>query len=222
MRAVDHVVERRTVRFGVDLLDRPSQRLAAREPAVGLDGEGHHDRQPGCARRAHHSDRLVGVGERHGRDEIGGSVRERLELRRVVPLRLVACHQGRGRIGIRARSDGRLQQYRPLRRGRACAQLVDERDRAAVGRREGVGVVAELGAPVGIRAPRAAAQDEAGAAGARELEEGRVVRAKRVSSGLVLEQRERRKGGQIDALVEDQRRLHPGIGQEEGALVEEL
>jgi hypothetical protein len=38
----------------------------------------------------------------------------------------------------------------------------------------------------------------------------------------VLEQRERGEGGQIDALVKDQRRLHPGIGQEEGARAEEL
>ena len=57
-------------------------------------------------------DRLVGVGERQGRDQIGGCVRECLDLRRVVPLRLVGCHQRGGRIRIRARADGRLEQYR--------------------------------------------------------------------------------------------------------------
>src|SRR4051795_8138484 len=43
VRAVDHVVERSAVGRRVDLLDGAAQRLAAREPAVGLDREGHDD-----------------------------------------------------------------------------------------------------------------------------------------------------------------------------------
>ena len=47
VRAVDHEVGGGAVRLGVDLLDRITQRLAARQAAVGLDREGDGDRDPG-------------------------------------------------------------------------------------------------------------------------------------------------------------------------------
>ena len=47
MGAVDHEVCCRSVRLGIDLLDRLRERLTGREAAVGLDREGHRDRQPG-------------------------------------------------------------------------------------------------------------------------------------------------------------------------------
>ena len=78
VRAIDHVVERRPVGLGVDLLDRGAQRLPARQAAVRLDRERHRDGQSGRARGAHHADRLVGVGERERGDRstaVSASVR---------------------------------------------------------------------------------------------------------------------------------------------------
>ena len=50
VRAVDHVVGGRGAGRVVDLLDRVAERLAARQPPVGLHRERDHHRHAGVAR----------------------------------------------------------------------------------------------------------------------------------------------------------------------------
>ena len=138
----------------------------------------------------------------------------------MVALGLLGRHQRLRGVGVAARADRRLEHHGALRRGRVRAQLLDELDRPAVDRVHGVGVVSEPGAPVGARAPGAAAEDEPRSARARELEERLVVGAERRATGLALEQREGREARELLTLVEDQRRLHPRVREEEGAVVE--
>ena len=118
VRAVDHVVGDRPERLGVDLLDRVAERLAARQPPVGLDGE--RDRPPGCpaasAARAI-ADRLVGVGHRDRRDHVGAGGGERGHLRRrgrPAPRR--ASSATSGDVAVAARADDAVDQDRGRRR----------------------------------------------------------------------------------------------------------
>ena len=62
VRAVDHVVGDRPERLGVDLLDRVAERLAVRQPPVGLDGERDDRGEPGRVGGAGDAGRLA----RHG------------------------------------------------------------------------------------------------------------------------------------------------------------
>src|SRR5437588_1852377 len=84
MRTVHHEELDCSVGRGVDLLDRVTKRLAAREPPIRLDGEGDRDGHLRGTRSSGDADGLLGIGEGEGVDEIRRRLRERLDLRPMV------------------------------------------------------------------------------------------------------------------------------------------
>ena len=118
------------------------------------------------------------------------------------------------RVAVAARADeGLHQDGRAPSRASRPPHLVDERHRPPVHRCERRGVVAELSAPVRVGAPRRSVEDERGTVVAGEVEERPVVPAQRLAPVLGLDEREGREARQIDALVEQEHRLHPGVGE---------
>jgi hypothetical protein len=96
-----------------------------------------------------------------------------------------------------------------------AAQLLDERDRATVHRGKRGRVVAQRVAPVGIRPPRRRREDEPRATIARQAHERLVVAAQRGPALLGVEQRQRGEVRKVNALLVQEHRLEPGVGQDE-------
>ena len=212
--AVDHEVRRRGIRLGIDLLDRLGKGLTGREPPVGLDGEGHRDGETMLRRGPDDADRLVDVRDRERGRDVGGRFRENADLPRVVCLRLVGGHPTLGVVGIALGPDRRAEDDRSARGLLALADPGHEPDRPPVRLGEIVERVAELRAPRGIRAPGVRLEHEADPVAPRDLEVRLEVAVHRRPSVVPLEERERREAREVETVAEDQRRLHPTVGEQ--------
>ena len=170
MGAVDHEVGRRTVRLGVDLLDRLGQGLAGRESTVRLDGERHGHGETVLRRRTDDADRLFDVRDRERADDVGGRVGENAGLPRVKGLRLVGGQPALGVVGVALGADRGAEHDRAAGSLLALANRLHERDGPPVRLGEVVERVAELRAPRGVRSPRVRLEHEADAVPARDVE----------------------------------------------------
>ena len=104
--------------------------------------------------------------------------------------------------------------YRHLPQLRPLPEARDQRDGAAVEVVERAPAVAQLRSPVAAGAPGGALQHQSGAVPHREIGVALEVAFQRLDARLALQQHERRKGGKLQAVVEDQRGLDAAIGQE--------
>jgi hypothetical protein len=95
--------------------------------------------------------------------------------------------------------------------------FLEHRNGATVHVGEPLRRVTELRSPVGIRAPGRGVEHRSDALLACDRDVRFVVVADGPAAALVLEQDERCEGGEVQSLVEDQRRLHPPVGDEEAA-----
>ena len=186
-----------------------------RQPAVGLDGEGDRRRHPGRLRRPGDADRLVEVGHGHRRHQVDAGRLEHPDLQGVIVLGLRRGHVAVGRVAVAARPDAAREHHRARRRLLGVANRREQRDRVAVRRIEGLGRVAERGAPVRVRAPGRALEHQPAAVAFRQRHVGRVVALERRAALRSAQQVEGREGRQVEPVVEDQRRLDPAVGQEE-------
>jgi hypothetical protein len=214
VRAVDHVVGGGGERLGVDLLDRLAERLPAREPPVGLDGERDRRRESRAGGGARDPDRLVHVRHRDRGDEVGAGGREGAGLGGVVALGFARRHLPAGLVAVAARADHAADQRRRRRILSVRPQRLGERDRLAVDPVERGGVVAELRAPVAARAPGDGVEEEPRAVLVRRRQVRTEVIAERRAAIRVVEQRERREGRQLDPATEDERGLEAAVRQE--------
>src|SRR6185369_16295433 len=82
-----------------------AERSAVGEAAVGLDGERYRDRQADRVAGAGDADRFADVGQRVGGGEIRAGPAERLELGRVVSLRVVRIRCGVGAVAVATGAD---------------------------------------------------------------------------------------------------------------------
>lgn len=201
----------------VDLADRVVQALACRQPAICLDSEGDGHRQAGLRRRARDPDRLVGVGHGDRRHHVGAGLGEGSDLQAVIGFGVQGGHDLPGIVAIAARADAAAYHHGRGRRFMAGAQVVHQLHRLPVHRRDVVGRVAELGAPVGAGPPGRALQDETHAVGLGDGDVAFVVARERGPAVGIAEQVEGREVGQVEAVLEDQRGLDTAVGQEEGA-----
>jgi hypothetical protein len=108
VRAVDHEVVRRGL--GVDGGDGGGQSRPGGQPAVRLDRERHGHRQTGRPRRPDDADRLADAGQGQCGDQIGPGLGEGLDLRRVVPRRIVGGGLRTGHVPVAARPDAAADQ----------------------------------------------------------------------------------------------------------------
>jgi hypothetical protein len=221
VRAVDHVVGHRPARLGVDLADRVAERLAARQPPVGLDRERDHDGDLGRGCGASDADRLLRVRHRDRRHHVGPGGGERADLRGVILLGVRGRHRVLDHVAVAARPDDAVDEHRWSGRPVLVADLLGELDRRAVDSVERLSVVAQPCAPVRVRAPRRGVEDEAGVALARDVEVAREVVAQRGPALAVLEQLVRGEQRQVEPAVEDHRRLEAAVGEED-AVAREL
>ena len=220
VRAVDHVVSRRTGSGVIGLLDRRAHGFAARQSAVGFGGERDHHRHArrlGCARNA---DRFAGMGHGEGADQVGFGVREQLALECVIALCLLAIHHLVGKIAVAARADIARNRHRALRRLELVAQRGQQRDAPAVQVGELRQRKPELRAPVRTSTPGRAFEHEAGVAGLRDLDVLHEIIPQPMFAIFARMQRDRGHVWEFDSVVEDQGGFQPRIGQE--SLVAEL
>ena len=212
VRAVDHEVGGCVVRLRIDLLDRIAQGLAARQAAVGLDRERDGDGYSGCRCRLDRPRSLLGIGHRQHAHQVGAARGECLDLTGVVPLGHRRRHAIRGLVSVTTRTDRAADENR---RGAVAAQLVDQSHRVEVDLLERLLGVPELLAPVAVRTPGGGVEEQPDTLFAGKRDVFPVVVAEQTPAVVVLEQVERREVGQVDAVVEDQRRLHPPVRDEE-------
>ena len=133
-------------------------------------------------------------------------------------LRLVRGHPARGVVGVTLRTERHVDHERPTRLLLPLCDGRDEVHRAAVRVRELVERVAELIAPGGVRAPRGRLDHESGSVPPGDLEVGLVVARERGTSLLRLEERKRGEAGELEAVEEDERRLHAAVGEQDVAV----
>ena len=167
-----------------------------------------------AAGRTRDADRLGDVVHRVGRHHVGRGPGIGRDLQRVIVLGLGGIHQA-SLVAVAARPDGAADDARRRRRFPFGAQPFEQLDRRHVDCLERLGVVAELGAPVGIGTPAGAVEHEADLVVARDPEIALVVALQMLPACLGLEQDEGREMREIDAFVKDQRRLHAAVAEED-------
>ncbi len=212
VRAVDHVVGGRPSGGFVDLLDRVAEGLAVRQAAVGFEGERDRGRQSHVPRRLRQADRLVRVGHRDRGDHVRRRVGERPDLRGVVIPCVVCAQDLRGVVAVALRPDAAADDHRRVVRAGRAAQLLHQLDRPTV---EGVELLrghAEAVRPVRTGAPGRALQHKAHTALFRQRKVRLVVAAELIQTLVAVEQDERSKLGQVEALVENEACLDSPIG----------
>ena len=160
------------------------------------------------------ADRLLDVRDRERGCDVGGRFRENADLPRVICLRLFGGHAALGVVGIALRPDRRAEHDRPARGLLALADPGHEPDRPPVRLGEIVERVAELRAPRGVRTPGVRLEHEADPVAARDLEVRLEVAVHRRPSVVPLEERERGEAREVETVDEDQRRLHPTVGEQ--------
>lgn len=131
--AVDHEVGGAGGGLGIDIFDRLPQRLAARQPAVGLDGEGDRHRQVVGGGGPDDPDRLGGVGQGVGADHVGSAGGEDPDLLSVVLLGFSRRHLRGGAVGVATRPERAADRDRGLGPLLGSAGLLRQTDRSPVG-----------------------------------------------------------------------------------------
>ena len=214
MGAVDHVVRRRAPRRGVDRLDGGTQRLTRGEDAVHLDGEGDDGRDAGLPGGEHHPDGLVGGGHGDAGDQVHPCLRHDAGLGGVVGERLLARHHLTGLVAVAAGPDAAAHDHGRLGGLVPLPQLPEHGDGVTGEVGELLGAVAEPGGPVGAGPPRRGLEDDADAVAPRDGEVALEVAHQGGPALGVVEQGEGGEVGQVEAVVEDERRLEPAVGEE--------
>lgn len=93
-------------------------------------------------------------------------------------------------------------------------ETAQEDHRVAVDAIERSGVVAETGAPVGVRPPGRRLQHQPGSRAGGELEVVAEVLGEQLASPRVVQERERGEVGQVDVAVEGEPGLQPAVGED--------
>ena len=164
--------------------------------ADGLVGIGH------CDRRHHVRTRLARArrSDAHGRSS-----------------RLPGAHHLARIIAVAARADAPADDDRRVAVLVLVPQIDHQPDGLAIGRGDLIARVAELVPPVGACAPGRAFEDEPHAIGFRDGHVTLVVARQRLAPGLLPQEMERGKMGQLQPLVENQGGLDAAIGQKQPA-----
>ena len=208
--AVDQEVRRR--RDGVDLLDRRLQGGAVGQPPVGLDREADADREPERVGRAHHADRLAGVGQGQRTHGLGARLGERPHLGRVVVGRLVGVDRVARGVPVAARPDhpGHHDVGHPV--APLVRHPLQQLDSGPVRVGDRAYVVPEQGRPVRVRPPGRALEAEPGTDRTGDVGVPVVVGAEQGPALVGPHQRVRRELRQVHAVVEDQVGLQTAVG----------
>ena len=143
---------------------------------------------------------------------VGAGLGEGACLQAVVGRRLGRRHRLADHVAVAARADHAVDDMLDGTAGTAGGELSHELDRSPVDGGEPDRVVAEACAPVEVRPPRRRVDHHRGAEPPAEVEVGLVVVGERGATDLGVEQRERGEVGQVDAVVEDERRLESAVG----------
>ena len=200
----------------VDPLDGRAQGGAVGQPAVGLDGEPHRDREPRLTPGQDDPDRLVGGGEGQGGEEVGALVGEDPRLRQVVVAGLPRVHRLAGHVPVATRPHH--PGHHDLRDGVGVLprEPGDEAHGGRVGTGEPLGPDPQPGAPVVVGPPRRGLQEQARPGRRGDLGIAVVVRAEQVAPLGVGEQQEGGELGQLHPVVEDQVGLQTAVGDVAG------
>ncbi len=174
--------------------------------------------KPVLRRRANDADRLLDVRDREGGHDVRGGVGEDARLPRVIGLGLLGGHTALGVVGVALGADRGTEDDRPAGSLLALADLRHEPDRAPIRLGEIVERVAELGAPGWVGAPGVRLEHEADTVAAGDIEVRLEVRVHRRPSVVPLEERERGEAWEIETVAEDQRRLHPTVGEQHASV----
>src|SRR5829696_9188320 len=135
-------------------------------------------------------------------------------MRMIVPGLAYAHHPARI-IAVAARADAAADDDRHGFAAIVVAQAEQQGDRGTVQIVQMLSAIAKLRRPVGARPPRRAFKDEADARAAGEIEIATIICFEGASACLAVEQDDRREMRQVDAAVEDEVGLEPGVGQEQ-------
>ena len=217
VRAVQHVISRRTAGFAIGLLNGIADRLSAGQPAVGLDRERDHRGNAGLAAGTRHADSLFGIVDGEGADEIGVGVAEDADLPAVIVLRFGHSHRILYLVAVAARPDVGGNDDRRLLALVRIAQRHHKVHRCAVRDRELGTRIAELRGPVRIGAPRGSLQHETRSISFCDRDVAFVVVADARDASRRFQKIEACEVRQLDAFMKDQRGLEPAIGEKQAA-----
>ena len=159
--AVDHVVGGEAAGGGVDGGDGLAQRLAGGQAPVGLHRERDDHRHGGVPGGRGDADRLLDVGHRDRRDQIGLGGGERAHLGGVVVAGLLGAHPLAGLVAVAPGPDAAADHDRGRRRLVAAPDLAEQRHGRPVDIGQALDRVALAGAPVGVGPPRRRLQHDA-------------------------------------------------------------
>jgi len=130
-------------------------------------------------------------------------------------LRLLRRQMVCGIVGIPFRAERGADHDRAAGHLLSHPRLLGVRDAAAICLGEVVEGVPELRTPGRIRTPRISLEDEARSVRPGGLEVRREVLSHRLAALVGLEQREGGEARQVDAVMEDERRLGPAVAEED-------
>src|SRR5262245_3518916 len=136
---------------------------------------------------------------------------------RMVARGFCRAHDAPGVITIATRADAAADDHRRLTSLVLAAQLQHQTDCVSIDGRDPVARVAELLAPVGAGAPGRTFENEPGNRSPGDADVALIVAPERIPAALVLQQVERRKVWQLQALLEDKGGFNAAVGQEQGA-----
>src|SRR5262245_37618750 len=133
---------------------------------------------------------------------------------RMVARGFCRTHDAPGVITIATRADRARDHRWRLNRFLLASQLQHQTDCVSIDGRDPVARVAELLAPVGAGAPGRTFENEPGTRSLGDADVALIVAPERILAALVLQQVERRKVWQLQALPEDKGGFNAAVGQE--------
>ena len=161
VRAVDHIIGWCIVGCCIYFADRRAQCLLARQTAIGLDGEGNHDRRGASLGGPRDANGFGRVGHGDRGDHVGTRAQHRADLFIMISFGNVRPHQLARDIAITPRADAARDKHRKITAGIGCAQVDHHRNRRCIGGLQFSLGIAQPVAPVTTGAPGRAFQDEA-------------------------------------------------------------
>ena len=162
--AVDHVVRRRAAGRAIDLVDGLGQRRAVWQAPVGLDSERRDARHACVSRGQREPGGLVDIAECQSGHLVHARRGQRHDLVAVIVPGLQRIHQRSERVCVAPRTHAAADHHGlgPVLQLELIAQGQQHDDGIPVGRVQLVTVVAEDAAPVRVRPPGHALEDEPG------------------------------------------------------------
>ena len=215
--AVDHVVGGVAAGGRVDGGDGVAEPVAGGQGAVGLHGEGDDDGHAGVAGGEGDADGFGRVGHGDGGDEVGLGGGERLRLQGVVGAGLLDRHQLLGLVAVTARTDAAADDHRRVGSLPAVPGGHEKVDGGLVDLDQALLGVGLAGGPVGRGPPRRRLQHDAHPVADGDVEVGVEVALQGGVPGGVVEEGEGGEVGEVEAVVVDEGRLDPTVGEEDAA-----